>query len=84
MRPHEFIAGWISDSAAMYVYQLGIPLNIYKVEIPSGKRTLWKTIGADTSAVREISGAIVTPDGKSYAYGYGVVNSELYLMEGAH
>ena len=83
LRPHEFIAGWSSDGAAIYVDQVGIPLNIYKVEIPSGKRTLWKTIGADTGAVRDISGAIVTPDGKSYAYGYEVVNSELYLMEGA-
>ena len=84
VEPHEFIAGWSSDGAAVYAYKVGLPLNIYKVDIASGKRTLWKTIGADTGAMREISGAIVTPDGKSYAYGYLVVNSELYLMEGAH
>jgi Tol biopolymer transport system component len=84
VEPHEFVAGWTSDGGSVYAYKVGIPVNIYKVDVPSGKRTLWKTIGADTSAVRAIEGAIVTPDGKSYAYGYGVVNSELYLMEGAH
>ena len=59
------------------------PARVYTLEIGTGKRLLWKGLFPEDSAgVISIGRVRITPDGRSYAYGYRRLLSELYLAEG--
>jgi len=72
------------DGGALYVFRLGeMPARVFKVDIATGKRELWREIGLqDPSGVAGLTGFLVTPDGGAYAYEYAQHFSELYLVEG--
>ena len=55
-----------------------------RVEVATGRREPWKTLApVDLTGLIDIGTICVTPDGKSYAYGYGrSATSDLYLVEG--
>ncbi|HEU5310538.1 MAG TPA: protein kinase, partial [Candidatus Eisenbacteria bacterium] len=58
-------------------------LQLARVEIPTGKRTVWKDlVPADAMGVTRIGNPMVSPDGTVYAYTYGSHVSDLYLVEG--
>jgi eukaryotic-like serine/threonine-protein kinase len=75
---------WHSDSHSIYVYQRGeFPAKIYRLDIESGHRELWKElIPADMTGVLSSPNIVITPDGKSYAYSYYRNLSQLYSVEG--
>ena len=80
----EYPAGWSSDGRAVYVYRRGGSSNpVYRIDLASGKRELWKTITApDAAGITGIAPVIVVQDGKSYAYGVTRILSTLYLVDG--
>jgi len=75
---------WSSDGRFLYVYRVGdLPARVDRLEIATGRRELWKQLQpADTSGVVDIGPIFVTPDGKSYIYGFKRVLGDLYLIKG--
>ena len=56
---------------------------IYRVEVATGRRILWKELTpGDAAGVSGIQDIVVTPDGQSYFYGYHQVLCELFLVGG--
>jgi hypothetical protein len=75
---------WTSDGNGVFVVRSQqIPIEIWRVELESGKRTLFKEITPpDPSGIAGGLNVLITPDGKSYAYTYRRVLSDLYLAPG--
>jgi DNA-binding beta-propeller fold protein YncE len=80
----EAPVAWSADGGSLYVYKGGeLPAKVYRVEIATGKRTLWKQLmPPDPAGVEYVGPILPTPDGKAYAYGYRRLLSDLYLVEG--
>ena len=81
---NERPAQWTPDGRQLYVYRLGeIPARVFKVDVVTGARELWREITPpDSAGVAGIESFRITPDGSAYAYGYTQLLSELYLAEG--
>jgi len=61
----------------------GLPGLITRVELATGRRTVWKEIvPPDAAGVDQIGGVRITPDLKSYVYSYDRTLSDLYVVEG--
>jgi hypothetical protein len=75
---------WSSDGKSLYVYRPGeFPAKVTNLDLTTGKRTLWRSLApADPAGVSQIGPIVMTPDGKSYIYGYHRVLSDLYIVEG--
>ena len=80
----ETVAGWSQDGRSIYVADLGaLPIQVYVVEISTGKRALRMTLSPpDPTAVNFLGPIIVTPDAKSYVYGLDRRLSNLYVVTG--
>jgi eukaryotic-like serine/threonine-protein kinase len=66
------------------LYRTGeIPAKVYRVELASGKKSVWKEIAPlDPTGISTIGPVLMTPDGKTYAYGFHRTVGDLYLVEG--
>ena len=66
----EVVLGWTGDSSGLYVFARGeVPACIYRLDIATGRRRLWKELGpTDRAGVSLINYAVIAPDGRSYAY----------------
>jgi Tol biopolymer transport system component len=76
---------WSAEGHALYVYRRqGLGAILYRVNVSSGRREVWKEITAPDPAGldRNYYTLLLTPDGKSYAYTQVRLLSELYLVEG--
>ena len=75
---------WGADGKSLYVYRPGeFPAKVANLNLANGTRTLWRSLApADPAGVRQIGPILMTPDGKSYIYGYHRNLSDLYLVEG--
>jgi serine/threonine protein kinase len=75
---------WTADRRSLYVYRPAqAPARVFLLDLSSGRRTLWKELMPfDRAGASSVLNIAVTPDGKSYAYDYGQVLSDLYLVEG--
>jgi serine/threonine protein kinase len=75
---------WSADGREMYLYKPGdLPAKVYRLDLATGHRTLWRgLIPSDSAGVSRLGPIIITPDGKSCLYGYHRVLSDLYLVEG--
>lgn len=77
---------WSDDSRFLYVRDsAAMSLRIYRVQLSTGTRELWKDLApADRAGVIAIqagrTGVRLTPDGKTYVYTYWTAFSELYLV----
>jgi hypothetical protein len=56
--------------------------DVMRVDLPSGSREFFKTIGPSDPAGMVLVDAAFTPDGKSYVYSCFNALSQLYLAEG--
>jgi Tol biopolymer transport system component len=76
--------GWSADGRSLYIARRGeMPAHVYRLELATGQRKLWKRLmPSDPAGVNIIFPILVTPDGKSYVYGYRRILSDLYLVEG--
>jgi len=58
------------------------PAQVYRLEIATGKKELWKTLmPADAAGVSSIN-PLPTPDGSAYVYNYTRILSDLFLVGG--
>ena len=83
-QPDEVPTGWSADGRSIYVFRFGeIPARVFQLELSSGHRKLWKElVPADAAGIDTIRGITITPDARSYVYGYIRTLSDLYLVEG--
>jgi serine/threonine protein kinase len=82
--PGEVLIRWGHDGGSLFVYAPGqLPARIHRVNVDSGQRTLlMELIPSDPAGVSTIGQIRLTPDGKSCAYSFKRILSELYLVEG--
>ncbi len=75
---------WSDDAKAIYFYRPGdLPAKVYRVDLSTGHKALWKELmPSDSAGVSRIGPILLTPDGKSCLYGYHRILSDLYLVEG--
>lgn len=73
-----------SDGHSIFLYRTGeIPAKVYRLELASGKKSVWKEIAPlDPTGIRTIGPVLMTPDGKTYVYGFHRTVGDLYLVEG--
>jgi eukaryotic-like serine/threonine-protein kinase len=83
-QPGELPIEWSADGKSLYVYRPGeFPAKVTNLDLATGKRTLWRSLApADPAGVSQIGPIMITPDGRSYMYGYHRTLSDLYLVEG--
>jgi serine/threonine protein kinase len=87
-RPVPGLAGlyvpvqWSEDGKAFYVFRMGeIPARVERIEVESGRSTLWKELAPQDLAGQAVRAIAMTPDGKSYAYSCQQYLTTLYLVE---
>jgi serine/threonine protein kinase/dipeptidyl aminopeptidase/acylaminoacyl peptidase len=75
---------WSADGKSLYIYQPGeLPARVYRLDLQSGQRTLWKElIPSDPAGVENIGPIYITPDAKTCVFGYHRMLADLYLVEG--
>ncbi len=75
---------WSEDAKALYVFRAGeVPAKVYRVDLATGKRNVWKQIAPiDPTGVSMIGPILMTPDGKTYVYGFYRTLGDLYLVDG--
>jgi eukaryotic-like serine/threonine-protein kinase len=73
-----------SDSHSLYLYQPGeLPARVDRLDLQTGKRTLWRElIPSDPAGVETIGPIMITPDAKTCIFGYHRMLADLYLVEG--
>jgi dipeptidyl aminopeptidase/acylaminoacyl peptidase/predicted Ser/Thr protein kinase len=83
LMPGEAPVAWSADGRSLYVYRGGeLPAKVYRLEVTSGHRTLWRELmPPDPAGVEYVGPVLPAPDGLSYAYGYRRLLSDLYLVE---
>jgi Tol biopolymer transport system component len=84
MEPGDLPIGWNQDGRSIYLYRTGeVPAKIYQLELSTAKKTVWKQIvPVDPTGVSTIGPILITPDGKTYVYGFHRTLADLYLVEG--
>jgi Tol biopolymer transport system component len=84
IEPGEVPTGWSADDRELFVLLRGdIPARVYRVDIATGKRTLWKSLEpADSAGIDTVGRVNLSLDTKSYVYSYVRTLSDLYLVEG--
>jgi eukaryotic-like serine/threonine-protein kinase len=88
VEPGEFLVQWGADGDSVYVRGTEEnPLTLYRVDLRTGHRTLWKQLRpSDEANFLEFGagprGVRMTPDARSLVYTYWNSQSNLYLVEG--
>jgi eukaryotic-like serine/threonine-protein kinase len=84
MESGDIPINWSQDGRSIYLYRSGeVPAKVYRVELATGKKTVWKQIAPlDPTGVSTIGPILMTPDGKTYVYGFHRTLGDLYLVEG--
>jgi hypothetical protein len=60
-----------------------MPAVVYRVDVTTGQRSLWNKLRpADPAGVEFIGPILLTPDAKTYVYGYRRQLTDLYLVQG--
>jgi len=82
--PEDFPIQWHNAGNSVFVWDRSFPAKVYKVDLITGKRELWKEMSpADRNGV--LYGRIfMTPDGMHYIYRYRRNINRLYLAKGLH
>jgi serine/threonine protein kinase/Tol biopolymer transport system component len=79
----DAFAGWTGDGKAIHVSRYLGKLRIYRVDLASGSRRLWKeAFLPDAAGAQEPYAVIVARDADAWAAGYQSLLGELYLVEG--
>jgi eukaryotic-like serine/threonine-protein kinase len=79
----EKIVGWSLDEKSLFLTKYGVPAQVFRVDLQTGRRQLLHQVTAvDPAGVRAIGPVLITPDGKSYVYAYTRVLSTLYIARG--
>jgi Tol biopolymer transport system component len=80
LEPADMPAAWDQDGKHVFVVQLADGGAIFRVDLSTGRRELWKEIRpSDPAGILSISHFYITPSGNAYAYHAGRILSALYL-----
>jgi dipeptidyl aminopeptidase/acylaminoacyl peptidase len=84
INPGEQPITWSADGRSLYIYEPGeLPARVYRLDLQSGQRTLWKELmPSDPAGVENIGPIYMTPDAKTCVFGYHRMLADLYLVEG--
>jgi Tol biopolymer transport system component/predicted Ser/Thr protein kinase len=84
MEAGDIPINWSQDARSIYLYRTGeVPAKVYRLDLTTGKKTVWKEIAPlDPTGVSTIGPILMTPDGKTYVYGFHRTLGDLYLVEG--
>jgi serine/threonine protein kinase/Tol biopolymer transport system component len=84
MEPGDIPISFSSDGHSIYLYSTGeVPAKVYRLDLALGKKSVWKEIApVDPTGVSTIGPILMTPDGKTYVYGFHRTVGDLYLVEG--
>jgi Tol biopolymer transport system component len=83
LKPDEGIISFLLDGKSVLVRDRNVPTNVFRVEIATGARALFKEIvPADPAGVQSIPNVRFSADGRSYAYSVGRFLSDLYVVDG--
>ncbi len=84
LNPGEQPITFSTDGKSLYIYQPGeLPARVYRLDLQSGQRTLWKELMPyDPAGVENIGPILMTPDAKTCVFGYHRMLADLYLVEG--
>jgi eukaryotic-like serine/threonine-protein kinase len=79
----EIPVAWSADGRSLFVTKMGMTAPVYRIELSSGKRTLWKELApADRAGITSVLHICMLPDQSAYAYSYNRVLSQLFTVEG--
>ena len=83
-RPGDVPLGFATDDDALWVFQRGrVSVNIERIALDTGERKLWQAMQpSDPAGILDVFPVHITPDGKSYAYGYRRFLSDLFVVSG--
>jgi Tol biopolymer transport system component len=83
LNPADVAFDWTGDGKSVYVYRPAVPARVYRVELSTGHRQLWKELNPpEPAGINFIRTPHISADGKAYAYNYNRVLSDLYLVDG--
>jgi Tol biopolymer transport system component len=80
----EMPLSWTTDGKGLFVTRPGErPAKIARLDVSTGTRAAWRELmPLDNAGVQNIGPIRITPDGKTYVYGFQRRLSDLYLVEG--
>jgi eukaryotic-like serine/threonine-protein kinase len=78
----ERICQWSEDGSTLYLYRVGVRLEVVAVDARTGLRKPWKTFELPDPAGALFYNLVMTRDARSYAYGYIRRLDELYVVQG--
>ncbi len=74
--------GWSADGQTIFTSQRDLPIKVFKINLATGRRELWKELmHTDPAGLLYINAPSLTPDARSYGYSYFRVLSQVYLIE---
>jgi hypothetical protein len=83
LSPEENIFSFFGDGKSVLVRGRGLPVKVYRVDLATGNRQLFKEIvPADPAGAQSIPSLKFSADGKSYVYSLGRWLSDLYVVDG--
>ena len=83
VEPEDRFLAWSADGRAVFVGPTAAPRRVYRIDLSTGKRSLWKVLApADPVGVINTYGIQISADEQSYCYSYTRNISDLYLVEG--
>ena len=81
--PEDELIRWSTDGNSVFTYAVGMPGRIFRVDLATGRREVWKELTtSDPAGVWRIHPVVVTGDGGSWAYSYSSALGDLYLVQG--
>jgi|SRR5450432_178944 len=81
--PGQRFVQWSEDVKSIYVRGEGVPISVSRVDLAGGKQTtLLRLMPADPAGVAGVTNVVMSRDGKTYAYNYRRLLSELMVVDG--
>jgi serine/threonine protein kinase/Tol biopolymer transport system component len=86
IEPNSVLLRWSADPRFLYAssgIRGALVAKVYRVEIASGRREVWKEFSLpDPTGLSGIGCSAITPDGKTLVFTYSQQFSDLYLVDG--
>jgi Tol biopolymer transport system component len=81
---NDRIVRWLSDAHAVLVYRTNeLPARIYRVDLDSGERTVWRDLTPpDPTGIYRVGRLRMSGDLSAYAYTYYMQLVDLHVVEG--
>jgi eukaryotic-like serine/threonine-protein kinase len=74
---------WSEDSRSLFLFRSGeIPARVFRVEVATGRRTLWKEIRPPAVGTTGLMEVHLTRDGRSGVYSFANILVDLYIVRG--